>query len=609
MNKLLTLGAEVVSDVNLEYTQAPPTNDPIGPTPTEPTEVSSVSQEPTSILHIYLNVDMLEDLVRSSNLQTFTSDGVPLTFLKDFVDNINARINQACAGNIELAIQYFEDEGKYAIIDRVNFQDPKEEDYKVSLIGNESIFHGIAVNSSLTPEMTNALAISVQGDYSGHNNTEAGFLKFNTGLSDRVIQNRTPTGTFPNVDGNSNYTISEEDLRTVEQLYSYIYGQGRWMPESTEYAREIHHKYVTEILNTDENKEGHGKIVVPFSTTLTLDGTSGVKILNSLLVSENLLPYTYNQMKGGVGVLITGIEASVDSSKWTTSLTGQYYPRKTSVGTSTVRDRLAAAEEVASDHILYEYAETAAFADFTSYVDAETGFIKRVGFFPTQDVLRNFIKEHHEEYWEGQTEDTIEATADTNSTVNILEEYWKLVGKGWTSYSPEGNIDFIDNKAHKGVPWSAVYVSYVMANFSSTLKGKFKPRAAHYLYAKDALDKLILGDYVGTRIQGWVAFSLIDNSEIIKAEQGDILIAPRKGSRTNSHGSIVYDVVFDKKDSTTGFARLADGNSSQTNTIDKTLSLTSKTVPFGNQVRKLLTYPKGEKSLGSYVLVLKYYGK
>ena len=604
MTKLLSLGGEVVSSGGQNFVQAPQSSQN-GPQP-EPVVSISTKEEPTSILHIYLNVNMLEELIRSSNLQTYSSDGVPLTYLKQFVDNINARINQACAGTVELAIQYFEDEAKYAIVDRVNFQDPPqpEEEYTLRLIGNESIFHNISLNSSLTPEMTSALAISVQGDYKAHNNTEAGFLRFNEGIEDRVIQDRTPTGTFPNVDEKEPYTLSEADLRTVEELYNYIYGKGRWMPESVDYAKEIHNKYVTEILNDDNNKESLGRVVVPFSTSLTLDGTSGVKILHSFLIGENLLPYTYSHMKGGVGVLVTGIEASVDASKWVTTLNGQYYPRKSVIGASDLKNQLAKKEEVSSDHILYEYADKASQADFTAYMDGTTGMIKRTGFFPEKTHLIKYVKEHYEEYWKGQDESTIEKTADDKNTVNILEEYWKLVGRGWTSYSPEGNSGFIDKKAHYGVSWSAVYVSYIMSTFSNSIKYPFNPKAAHYLYAKDALDKLVLADLSGnSRIPGWNAFSLIDQSEIIKAEEGDILVAPREGVRTNSHGVIVYDTIGGK-------AKLAEGNASDTNRIDRTLQLIPKTVPGPNgTTRSLYVYPKGEKALSSYVLVLKYYGK
>ena len=566
-----------------------------------------------SILDIYLNVDMLDALIESTNVQNTTSDGVATSSLLNFVKGINTKINEACAGTVELDLQYFEDEGVYSIVDRVNFQDPSEKDYKVDLIGNESIFHSISLASSLTAQMSSAIAISVQSNFKAHNNTEAGFLRFNEGLADRVINERVPIGNFANSDPKEGFTLTQEDLNTVEELYNAVYGKAAWIPDSFRYAREIHHKYITEVLNETGNEKSLGKVIVPFSTTLTLDGTSGVKILSSLLLSPNLLPYTYSSMRGGVGVLVTGIEATVDASKWVTTLTGQYYPRESAPAINPVHDKIKNEDIATKGHILFEYADRANAADRTKYGNSLTGFI-------TSDRqlfagLNDFVEDHQKTYWlkDGTLIDEIDQAreAKQDGRANILEEYWKAAGKGWSpdlTYPANRYVPI--NEAHVNIPWSAVYVTYILNNYNKTLY-PIVTTPSHYLYCLAGIEKL-----EGGQKKGWVAFSLIHDN--VKAEAGDILVAARdsSGSRTASHGVIVHKVNF-RDGQKKAVAIVAGGNEGNRpgedkggrNKIDREVALIPVTVQGPNGTNRILAmYPKGSKEFNSFVIVLKYYG-
>ena len=587
-----------------------------------------------TITDIYLSVDFLADLISASGLKTFTGDGVPQIRLFQFIEAINAKINQACAGALELSIQYYEDEAKFAILDRVNFDEISKEEfnYKLTAIGSGSICRDISVDSSLTPEMASSLAISVQGDYKARNNTEAGFLRFNEGLQDRVLTNRATTGLFSNTTPEDLYNtsaITSEDLSQVETLYNAVYGTLSWLPAAFTYAREIHHKYVTEILNQSTSDiPANGRTVIPFITSFTLDGTSGVKILNSLLLDNNLLPYSYNKIKGGVGVLITGVEASVDPSGWWTTLKGQYYARKSGTYAQVkakLRARLEEKNAQPSDHILYNYSDRLGELDITNY-QSDEGIVKVTRRSTTTEIpsyfeeLHDIIVRHQETYWiapntieglitEGEfLPESLEYTLSTagdlpQSPLKLYWEYADPTGALYGSYGPN---------THK-ISWSAVYVSYMITNLQSRLpRSAFKPRTAHYLYVLDGLKALEKGESAK-----WVAFSLEYYGNIIQVEVGDVVVWPTNtdlkdsatGLSAGSHGVIIHKVDIDNKLAyrAGGNESLGASNAGKYNTIDKTFKIQTTTITDSKGVVKTIPiYGKAEKGISKRLIVLKY---
>ena len=556
-----------------------------------------------SVTDIYLNVSMVSNLINSSGLQTFTKDGIPQTLLFSFIEKINQAINQACAGIMELSIQYFEDEGKFAIVDRVNFNkvSDNESELFLSAIGTKSILRNISVSSALTPEMASSLAISVQADYKSRNNTEAGFLRFNSGLQDRILPKRNPHGTFSNTSPEDTFTLTQDELSQVETLYDIVYAKGRWMPQSFEYAREIHHKYVTEVLNRlSGDIPTNGQVVVPFSTTLNLDGTSGVRILNSLLLASNLLPYTYANIKGGVGVLITGIESTVDSSGWQTILKSQYYPRQSANVVDIKKDILKRKEDRSTgvNHLIIKYANEASEQDFTLY-QKDTGLIsdrRATGNQGAFSSLDGGVLSHYETYWKDANPATkaITIAKGDSNLFDPIEAYWKNFNK---------NYDYKESTTWT-IAWSAVYVSWILnTHVRGAVGASFKATFAHHLYIAKGLTAL-----KQQKSGQWITFSMIHHGNLIEAQLGDILVWPRDSSNktsagepTGGHGLVVYKIE-------NGLAYLAEGNTSpgSTNRVSRTKTLTPVTVTESGTTRTAYVYGKSEQGLEKYAVVLKY---
>jgi len=151
----------------------------------------------------------------------------------------------------------------------------------------------------------------------------------------------------------------------------------------------------------------------------------------------------------------------------------------------------------------------------------------------------------------------------------MLTKYWNNVG-----ISKYTSANFASDTWQNEHPWSSVYVSWVI----NQVDGSFPKSAAHRNYTKSALDNR------NAKRGSWNLFSLSRERKKIKAQVGDVLVGPRSGSYTNSHGDLVWKVSGGK-------AYLAGGNLSNTNKTDMTVSLNSDG-----------SYPKNPSN---YLVVLK----
>ena len=110
-----------------------------------------------------------------------------------------------------------------------------------------------------------------------------------------------------------------------------------------------------------------------------------------------------------------------------------------------------------------------------------------------------------------------------------LKRYWDSVGWSTSQWTASG------------VPWSAAFVSYLLS------REGFPGSSAHYLYVENAMKGR----------GGWRAISIPKNKGQIQLSIGDVLVKPRSGSDTNTHGDVVYRIL-------NGKAYLAGGNVSDT---------------------------------------------
>ena len=147
-------------------------------------------------------------------------------------------------------------------------------------------------------------------------------------------------------------------------------------------------------------------------------------------------------------------------------------------------------------------------------------------------------------------------------------EMWDVLNKYWDNIDVSFSESYRGGKPH----WSSAFISYVVSQVTH-----FPGSYAHWKY----VDSAIAGE------GGWTSWDI--SSGKIKAQVGDILVAPRTGkgtTETSTHGDVVYKVENDN-------AYLAGGNMSNTAKETQVMPLTTEGY---------------YKSTGNYLVILKKNG-
>ena len=526
-----------------------------------------VPDSKNTILDTYLNLEYITQLLSDNQISQNTKDGIPIARMFSFIEGLLSGINGACAGLSDLSLQYYEQEALYSVIDRKTFSDAAKAPTYLDVLGLKSLFHGFSVGSALAPELASSIAISAQAKVRSTDSTAAGFLRFNHGLEDRVLRDRKLLSAVVNPE--EVYTeTTEEDKQRVLLLYQEIYGALGWAPYSFKYARELYHEYINEHFVQIEGSVAT-RVVVPFEASFDLDGTSGFNILNSFRVSEKLLPYSYSYITGGIGMLATGIEATVDASKWVTRIKAQMYPLASGKLPTTAAIGTAPTKPVKdTSNYVIEYSEEISTKALLVplFIESKTKITTK-----ERDALRSVVNFEYGR-WRRGTRTELEDTGTEKQLALVRAgsrqyAYWDELGRA-------ESLDWFRMKREEGKPeqtfaWSAAYVSYIIRK---GLEDGTWPKASLH---KQYVDVARANRYAGNTT-GWQMYSLHHDENIV-AEVGDVLVSPREGYNS-SHGQVVFAVVapgvqvhgnFSNMDSTelptkgTPYAALAGGNESR----------------------------------------------
>lgn len=597
-----------------------------------------------NIYDIRVSVELLVDLLADSGLSKVSQEGTPFLRLFDMIQTLNTKINESTGGLLNLDIQYYEHLGIFSIIDRKTFSSNKKY-YQLNLFGLKSLMHSISVTSALTPDMSSQLAISAQTKITNADSHSAGFLRFNEGIQDRVIKDRSLDGVVVKNKEEEYANTNKDDFSEIFNLYAIIYGQFMWAEVSFPHAKN---KFVELVKTLTGNTETGtvGQVVIPFVSSLVIDGMSGFRILNGFTLDKKVLPYKYD-IKGGVGQVITGLQATVDSTTWKTSLNSQFYNLEAGKlsfdGLSSARDS-AEEQSVFENNYVYDYARELSLLDKFAYYgpyqasfDSNKAIVGTIG--SGFDEMKDLIDHHFEDYWENgkQSEATdagkLVAVGDyfiksdifkdlyLSSELNsALQQYWVNISDFHAQNTYWSN--------HDDYPWSAAYISYMMGYIDLSAKlapniqqnivqgygsKLWKKSASHYGYATHGFNLRKQGSKGGN----WIAFALRDiaaeqRAELqgisipistpygipIKVQGGDVLIRPTTGNNakyTNSHGYIVHSAA-------NGKVKLAHGNTSN----DGTNRGITNIVEFSNGIMDDKGYYLPDNSKGCLIVLKRF---
>ena len=599
------------------------------------TEVDDLEDEVIpNIYDIRINVRLLVDLLAESGLSRVSQEGTPYLRVFDMVQTLNTKINESTGGVLNLDIQYYDHLGTFSIVDRKTFSS-KNKYNRLDVFGLRSLMHNINISSALTPDMSSQLAISAQTRITNADSHSAGFLRFNDGIQDRVIKDRSLDGVVVKNKEDEYANKTPEDFSEIFTLYELIYGKFIWADISFVHAKNKFSELVKTLTGNTETGIV-GQVVIPFTTNLTMDGISGFHIMNGFTLDPKILPYKYGTITGGVGQIITGLEASIDSTAWKTTIKNKFYNLESGEITFDGLTPEAFQQTDPTYNYVYDFAVQLSGLDqsyYDPYIDVATNTIRgqyedsRFGQLVDTRITRmqNLIKEHYEDYWgKGTVKETTDAEKAVGSAKfkaganagEILTAANSALQQYWVNYSNAyGDTDIWKN--HNDYPWSAVYVSFMLGEIdfgskiedkSATPQGYGDPNwvkgSSHWKYVHAARDHRLKKGKGGK----WVAFAIRDLAQEvaaqqaeehqipnqippesltgpvgfdvprgikIKAQAGDVLVKARDGKYTNSHGSIVVQAGLYNKSIIGTFSPLVQLEADQVLLADGNISNTN----------------------------------
>jgi hypothetical protein len=219
----------------------------------------------------------------------------------------------------ELGLHLDETTHYYHIVDRQVSVENK--DLKVlDVTGLSSTVSKFDFTTKLSPALTTMIAISAQAGGSDVGVDASALLRWNEGLSDRIITDRK-------VDRAATTEKDTEDQQTERQkvyasFLQTFYKDKQFDVQKLEEAQRNYSQYAATYMNKyDESKGASGPAgIVPFEVGIDLDGISGIKIGQAFKINEGIMPTKYN---GAIGFIITGVSHKISNNKWITSLKAQ----------------------------------------------------------------------------------------------------------------------------------------------------------------------------------------------------------------------------------------------------------------------------------------------
>ncbi len=281
------------------------------------------------ILNIYVNVDMLyqivDTLVREPNAEHRT--------LYNLFKPLFSQMNYAMGEINEFDFHYDDTTSTFYIVDRKVQVTPSDLS-EISITGLGSTVTGFNFTTKLSPAVSTMVAISAQAGGADCGLEAESLLRWNEGLTSRVITTRNISGEKKKeVETPEEKKIRlEKDQKerrlTIEDALNGFYNPGPKVPHRYDIAEfntvkaEYKHyatTYVTEV-ESEDNKLAGPAGIVPFEVNIEMDGISGIKIGQAFTIKSKIMPTQYD---GVIGFIVTGIDNRINNNRWTTNLKAQ----------------------------------------------------------------------------------------------------------------------------------------------------------------------------------------------------------------------------------------------------------------------------------------------
>lgn len=297
------------------------------------------------ILNIQMNVDYLYSVIDS-----LVQGPKEERTLNNLFTPIFKQLNDVLGGINDINFFYEESKFTYYIVDR-SVQVEKSDVSLLNVTGLKSTVTKFDFATKLSPNLTTMLAISAQAGAADVGIEAEALLRWNEGLTDRIISkkssktstNTTPFFTPPVTPGTAFSTpataappetdpvkirAAEQQTRrdTINETLGKCYNASRiYSRENIDLAKTQYQYFSTSYLQfhneESENTKNAGPAgIIPFEVNLEMDGISGIKVGQAFKINESIMPSKYN---GVVGFIVTGIDHSIATNRWSTTLKAQ----------------------------------------------------------------------------------------------------------------------------------------------------------------------------------------------------------------------------------------------------------------------------------------------
>ena len=280
--------------------------------------------------------------------------------LLEFLNLILDGINKATGNINDITVKLNQDSTKIQFIENspqkliIPAPSTDKKICKFNTFGKGSFIRNINLDGSIPSNFASMVTIGAQanGNQTGGNATA--FSKYNAGLIDRIIPEKTSEGdpsTEDKKEGDKELTQKEKITQTFLKItknegffdsiraffssrdnsYQDCYSDRQWNEEYLSQYQSLHTQFMqllTGYLQSPVSEGGLNKtpasFFLPFNLTLEMDGISGIKLYETFKIDGKVLPPAYDENK--LKLIIKGTNHNIDGSAWTTTLETQSTP-------------------------------------------------------------------------------------------------------------------------------------------------------------------------------------------------------------------------------------------------------------------------------------------
>ena len=287
------------------------------------------------ISNIMVNINYLATCLESAGKDEEGS----INFLQ-YLKIINKGIITSLGGINKFEIKLSDDGLKLRFIENIpqRRNTPSSDEYtRFNVYGVKPGIEGSFIrNVNLTADLSNDFATMISVGAQSNSNTisanATSFSNYNAGLVDRVIEEKQSIYPKTNSEGNpkdSKITIEsnfDENINPTENsLFIQIYQNLKFLNEQIKSLTSHNTTHASLILGELTNqKQIQAPFFLPFNFSLEMDGLSGMKLYQKFLMTNDILPPSYED--DGVDLQITGINHSISPQAWTTNVDTQSVP-------------------------------------------------------------------------------------------------------------------------------------------------------------------------------------------------------------------------------------------------------------------------------------------